>query len=98
MLLTTIKIYFISLSLLLLTSCAIIDPLSLASVVIDGIVQVKTGKSVVDNVVSTIAESDCRVFRVINKEKICKDDELDEKELDEYEKNINDWMDDGKTK
>jgi hypothetical protein len=53
---------------------------------------------VVDNVVSTIAESDCRVFRVINKEKICKDDELDEKELDEYEKNINDWMDDGKTK
>ena len=72
--------------------------MSLASVVIDGIVQVKTGKSVVDNVVSTIAESDCRVFRVINKEKICKDDELDEKELDEYEKNINDWMDDGKTK
>ncbi len=98
MLLTTIKIYLISFSLLLLTSCAIIDPLGLASVLVDGIVQAKTGKSVVDNVVSTIAESDCRVFRVINKEKICKDDELDEKELDEYEKNINDWMDDGKTK
>jgi hypothetical protein len=83
LLLATIKIYFISFSVLLLTSCTIIDPLGLASVLVDGVVQAKTGKSVVDNVVSTIAESDCRVFRVINKEKICKDDELDDNKLDE---------------
>lgn len=66
---------------LFLSSCAFIDPISIGTFVADGIVQSQTGKGIVDSAVSKVAGQDCKLFRIVNGEKACKDDQSVDREL-----------------
>lgn len=58
-------------ALLPLAGCAVPPALSIASLVVDGIAVVTTGKSMSDHAISNLSEEDCRMSRLLKGEWIC---------------------------
>ena len=78
---------------LFLSSCAFIDPFTIGTFVVDGVVHSQTGKGAVDTAVSKIAGQDCELFRIIDGKRICKSNgKLDRVLLEEMlEMKCNKW-------
>jgi len=59
---------------LLLAGCAIPPAVTVASLVLDGVSFVTTGKSTADHALSAVANEDCAILRVVEGKEICDPD------------------------
>lgn len=59
---------------LFLAGCAIPPVVTVASLVLDGVSLVTTGKSTADHAISAVANEDCSLFRVVGSKPICDPD------------------------
>lgn len=62
------------LPLLFLTGCAIPPAVTIASLVLDGVSYVSTGKSTTDHAISAFANEDCALLRLVDGKDICDPD------------------------
>ncbi|NKB48572.1 MAG: hypothetical protein GKS02_04305 [Alphaproteobacteria bacterium] len=59
------------LPMLLLTGCALPPAVTVASLVLDGVSYVSTGKSTTDHAISALADEDCALLRVVDGKEVC---------------------------
>jgi hypothetical protein len=59
----------------LLAGCAIPPALTIASLAVDGVSYLSTGKSTTDHALSAVASEDCALMRVLQEKAICTSDE-----------------------
>lgn len=56
-----------------LTGCAVPPAISIAGLIADGVSYASTGRSMTDHAISTVAEEDCKLFRAVDGEPICRE-------------------------
>ncbi|MEQ9642557.1 MAG: peptidoglycan-binding domain-containing protein [Alphaproteobacteria bacterium] len=62
-----------TLAALSLAACALPLPVAIATYVADGVLLAATGKTMGDTAISTAAEQDCAIWRVLKDEPVCRD-------------------------
>lgn len=56
-----------------LTGCAVPPAISIAGLIADGVSYASTGRSMTDHAISTVAEEDCKLFRAVDGEPVCRE-------------------------
>lgn len=62
------------LPLLFLTGCALSPVVTVASLMLDGVSYVATGKSTTDHAISAVTDEDCAILRVVDGKEVCDPD------------------------
>jgi len=67
-----ISICTLSITVVLLSGCALPVPIQAASWAIDGISYLATNKSIMDHGISTVSGRDCATFRIVTEGNVCR--------------------------
>lgn len=71
------RILCLSTTALMLSGCGLPPALQIASLALDGLSLISTGKSTTDHAVSTVRAEDCALHRSLKGQEVCRD-KLDE--------------------